>query len=328
MRITSWALALLTASLLLTACGKLNYKRSKSGLLYKIMAADSKDSTVQAGDWVKLHFVQKLNDSVLQTSFGKMPAYARYMPGQNVEYSPLEVLAQMKKGDSAMMVLFVDSMLRKGLMPQLPEGLKPTDRIVYNIRILDIFRDDSLYRLDEARERELDRPRQEKEQAEQMEKMKKEMQEQRAKEEEEMEKSGEAAKGIKAMQEYLASRNISNAQKVGKGTFVVIDNPGTGEQAQPGKFVKINYVGSLVRNDSIFDKGTLERKLGEGQLISGMEEGLSAFRAGGKGILYIPGFRAYGKSHPNFRPFEPMKFEVEVLQVSDSASAPQPVPGR
>ena len=60
-----------------------------------------------------------------------------------------------------------------------------------------------------------------------------------------------------------------------------------------------------------------------------MEEGLEAFREGGKGTLYIPGFRAYGKSHPRFQPFEPMKFEVELLRVADSASAePVPTPQR
>ena len=313
----------------LVSCGRLDYQRSKSGLIYKIIPSNEKDSVAKEGDWLKLHFVQKINDSVVQTSFGRMPAYARIMPGQIVEYSPLEILTKLKKGDSAVVVLLLDSMLKKGVMQQLPPNLSKEDRISYNFKILEVFRDDSLYKLDEARERELDAPKAKKEQEEAMAKMKEEMLAQRQKEEEEMEKSGEADRGIKAMQEYLAGNNISNARMMGKGTFVVVDREGSGEQAGSGKFVKINYVGSLIRNDSIFDKGTLERKLGEGGLISGMEEGLEAFREGGKGTLYIPGFRAYGKSHPRFQPFEPMKFEVELLRVADSASAePVPTPQR
>ncbi|MFN4313379.1 MAG: FKBP-type peptidyl-prolyl cis-trans isomerase [Chitinophagaceae bacterium] len=328
MRIFFVATAIAMTAALLTSCGKLSYHKTKSGLLYKIVRGDKGDSSIAPGSWVKLHFEQKLNDSVLQSSFGKMPAYARVMPGQNVDYSPLEVLPFLKVGDSAVVVLMIDSMVRKGVMPQLPENIKITDRIVYNFRVLEVFANDSLYRLDEERERALDAPRQEKEREEQMAKMRKELMEKRRQEEEEMEKSGEAAKGIKAMQDYLASAGINNAKMQGKGTFVVVDNPGTGEQARPGKYVKLNYVGSLIRNDSTFDKGTLERKLGEGELIAGMEEGLEAFRAGGKGVLYIPGFRAYGKSHPRFRPFEPMKFEIEVLQVSDTASQAPPMEER
>lgn len=319
---------LLTASLFFISCDHVSYKKAKSGLIYKIVSSDSKDSLAKDGNWLKLHFVQKINDSVIQSSFGKMPAYTRIMPGQNVDYSPLEILTKLKTGDSAVVIISIDSMLRKGLMPQMPENLKKTDRIVYNFKILDVFRDDSLYRLDEAKERELDKPRQEKEQEEQMAKMRKEILDQRAKEEAEMEKSGEAAKGIKAMQDYLQSKGITSAKKMGKGTFVVVNNPGEGEKAAPGKFIRLNYEGKLLRNDSTFDKGTLERKLGEGLLISGMEEGLEAFKAGGKGILYVPGFRAYGKSHPKFQPFEPMKFEIEVLSIGDTAIATEAIEPR
>ena len=42
-----------------------------------------------------------------------------------------------------------------------------------------------------------------------------------------MEKSGEAAKGVKEMEEFLKAKNIT-AQKTGKGTFVLIKEQGTG----------------------------------------------------------------------------------------------------
>lgn len=308
----------LTATIAFVACSNVDYRKTKSGLLYKIIPSSGKDSVAGEGDWVKLHFTQKLNDSVIQSSFGKMPVYARTSAGPEANYSPIEVLTRLKRGDSVVVVMYIDSMVKKGVMQQMPPNMKPSDRVIYNFKVLEIFRDDSLYRADEARERELDAPRQEKEREEQMTKMRAELMEQRKKDEEEMEKSGEAAKGIAAMETYLASKNITDAQKVGKGTFVVVKNAGNGAQVVPGKYVKVDYVGSLVRNDSIFDKGILEKKLGRGELISGMEEGLEAFKEGGNGTLYIPGFRAYGKSHPRFQPFEPMKFEVKILSVSDT----------
>ncbi|MCR6720754.1 MAG: FKBP-type peptidyl-prolyl cis-trans isomerase [Chitinophagaceae bacterium] len=317
------SLLFLAATIFFVACSNVDYRKSKSGLLYKIFPSSGTDSLAVEGDWVKLHFVQRVNDSVVQSTFGKMPIYARASNGPDAHYSPIELLSKLKKGDSVVVVLYVDSMYRKGVIQQLPPTLKLTDRIIYDFKILEVFRDDSLFRADEARERELDAPRMQKEKEEQMEKMRAEMMEKRKAEEEEMEKSGEAAKGIKAMEDYLASKNITNAKMFGKGTFVVVNNEGTGEQVAPGKFVEVEYVGSLVRNDSIFDRGLLEKKLGRGELISGMEEGLEAFKAGGSGTLFIPGFRAYGKSHPRFQPFEPMKFDVKVLRVSDTLSAPR-----
>ena len=38
---------------------------------------NSKDSLAKPGNWLKVHFVNKINDSVLDTSYGKMPGYAQ-----------------------------------------------------------------------------------------------------------------------------------------------------------------------------------------------------------------------------------------------------------
>lgn len=301
------------------ACSNADYSVSKSGMRYKIFPSDEKDSLAQEGDWLKIHLEQRINDSFIHSTYGKMPVYSRAnIVSKDVRYNPVEIFGKLKKGDSAVVVMILDSMLKKGLLDQMPPNLKPNDRIVYNFKVIEIFRNDSLYRADERRERDLDAPRQEKEMQEQMEKARKEMAERRQQEEEEYERTGEAEKGIKAMEEYLASKNITNAKKFGKGTYVVVKKEGNGEQAGAGKYVKIEYVGSLVRNDSIFDKGDLQRMLGRGELISGMEEGLEAFKQGGEGTLYIPGFRAYGRNHPRFQPFEPMKFDVKVLHVADT----------
>lgn len=316
---TVYSSLILIALVAMTSCSKLNYKKTKSGLLYQITSTTS-DSVVKKGDWIKLHFVQKLNDSLLQTSYGKMPVYVQVNPEQKAEYSPAEVFDLLRKGDSVITVMLVDSLLKKKLMPELPPFMKKGDKITTSFKVTEVFHNDSAYQADAKAEFEKDQPRQLKEQQDQAAKMQKEIMEQREKDELEMEKSGEAAKGIQQMQAFLASKNIK-AQQVGKGTFVVVNNPGTGATAAPEKYVTVKYNGKHLDTDSSFQNGTITRQLGHGELISGMEEGLSAFKEGGKGILYIPGFRAYGKNQdPNspFKPFEPLKFEVEVLAVSDS----------
>jgi FKBP-type peptidyl-prolyl cis-trans isomerase len=171
-----------------------------------------------------------------------------------------------------------------------------------------------------------------KEQEEQMAKMEIQMREQKQKEELEMEKSGEAAKGIQEMEAFLKSKNIT-AEKTGKGTFVVVQQQGTGPQADSGKYVTVKYAGKKLLTDSLFQANSYTFQLGKGAVISGWDEGLKLFRQGGKGTLYVPGFRAYGKNPPQgspFKAFEPLKFDVEMVNVSDTMpnEAAQAMPQR
>jgi FKBP-type peptidyl-prolyl cis-trans isomerase len=153
--------------------------------------------------------------------------------------------------------------------------------------------------------------------------MKKEQEAERLKDEEEMEKSGEVAKELKEMDAYLSANKI-NAQKTGKGTYVVIKEEGTGTPAANDKFVNVKYTGKILTTDSVFQSNSYAFQLGRGNVIRGWDEGLLLFKKGGKGTLYIPGFLAYGKNPgPGGKPFEALKFDIELLDVSDSLIVPQ-----
>lgn len=319
MKKVNYLVLAIVAISLMASCNKINYRKTKSGLVYKIFPIDSKDSLLKYGQIVKFQFTTKLNDSVLYSSYGKMPGYAKLTPVEPAPYNLLELLPMMRKGDSAITVQIVDSLLKKG-GEQLPTSAKKGDRITTTFRITNVFTNDSSTMIDYNAEMEKDRPRQMKEQQEQMEKMKKEQKEQIAKEEMELQKSGEIEKELKAMEAYLANKKIS-AQKTGTGTFVHVEKPGTGPTADSGKYVNIKYTGRHLDTDSIFQSNSYAFQLGTGMVIPGWDEGLKLFKQGGKGTLFIPGFLAYGKNPPQgspFKPFEAMKFDVEVLQVSDS----------
>ena len=280
-RILYYSFAIIALAALTTSCGKVSYKKTKSGLLYKIISGDSKDS-VKPNQWLKLNFTQKLNDSVLQTSYGKAPVYVKIPEITPDDYSPVEIFSMMRKGDSAIAVMLIDSLVSKGLIQkeQMPPFMKKGDKMNWTFKVIEVFTSDSLYMADQKMEYEKDTPRREKAEAEEMAKMKAQMLERRKQEEDAMVKSGEAAKGISAMEAYLKSKNIP-AQKVGEGTFVWVKQQGTGPQAAEGKFVTISYSGRRLANDSTFDTGSFTRKLGNAELISGMEEGLTAFKEGG-----------------------------------------------
>jgi FKBP-type peptidyl-prolyl cis-trans isomerase FkpA len=172
---------------------------------------------------------------------------------------------------------------------------------------------------------ERDRPRQMKEQEAEMEKMAQKRLDDMQREDSELEKSGEMARQIEVITNYLKSKNI-NAQKTGKGTFVKINQQGAGPQAADGKYVNVKYTGKFLTTDSVFQANSYSFQLGKLAAIRGWDEGIPMFRQGGKGTLYIPGFLAYGKNPPPGSPFkvnEPLVFDIEVLSVSDTAINPR-----
>lgn len=310
-----WMIVALTA---LNACNKLTYQKTKSGLVYKIFPSNSKDSLIHIGQVVKFLLTTKFNDSVIYSNFGKLPAYAKIVPLEPPPYNLLEILPLMKNGDSATTIQMIDSlMMRK---EPIPPYAKKGDRLVISFRITGVFASDSVGKIDYDAEVEKDRPRAMKEQEEQMAKMEKERKEQEIKDEMELEKSGEKDRELKEIETYLAAKKIK-AQKTGKGTYVYIQEQGKGPAAESGKYVRVKYTGKFFDTDSVFQSNTYAFQLGKGLVISGWDEGLQLFKQGGKGTLFIPGFLCYGKNPPPnspFKPFQPLKFDVEMLNVSDS----------
>ncbi len=310
----------LIAILALAACNQVSYKKTKTGLLYKIFPGPGKDSLIVEGDMLKFSIITKLNDSVLYNSSGKMPGFVKVNAGPQSEYNLAEILTLMKKGDSAVVVQSVDSLLNKGLAMQLPPGAKKGDRISFYFRIQQVYKNDSLAMADYNEEMAKDAPRQQKEQEERMEKMRKEQEEAMKKEEAELEKSGAKASQLKEVQDYAAKKNLPVIQTP-RGTFVYIKDKGTGPAAAEGKLVTIKYAGRLLRTDSLFQQSQFEMQVGAQGVIAGMDDGIRQFNKGGKGTILIPGFLAYGKTPPAGSPFEPydaLIFDVEIIDVKDA----------
>ena len=292
-------------AIFMVSCGT-DYKKTKTGLVYKIFPGDSKDSLAKNKNVVKFNFIRKINDSLLYTTYGKMPAYQIWTEDPGISYSPLEVLFMMKKGDSAIVIESFDTLLKKGMQAQIPYG-KKGDQIKTYIKMIEIFRNDSLVEADYKAELEKDKPRQEQ--------AKKDAQ---AKEAEEFKKSGELEKEEKEIQAYLAARNVT-ATKAPGGTYVLIKEKGNGEPAAIGKFITVKYSGKGLADDKVFDAGEYIFELGPGNAIQGWHDGIALFNEGGKGTLYVPGYLAYGKGPgPGGKPFESLVFDVEVLNVSNT----------
>lgn len=104
------------------------------------------------------------------------------------------------------------------------------------------------------------------------------------------------------------------------GVTVEDEVVGTGAEAQNGKKLSVNYLGTLAdgtKFDSSYDRNQpFEFTLGSSHVIQGWERGIVGMKVGGKRKLTIPpelgyGERGQGKIPPN----STLVFEVELLKV-------------
>lgn len=272
------------------SCTSQEYKKTKSGLLYKIIS-DKKNPVAKKGEFLKVHFIQKVRDSVLYSSASGMPVYIQVDSARPV-YSPTEVFPLLRKGDSAVVVELADT-LQKRFGGQLPPFIHKKDKLTIAFKVLDVFPN--------LQEKTKD--------------MEKEM-------------AGEKQREVNAVEDYLAKNNIK-AEKTEKGTYVVINSVGDGAPVDSGKQVSVRYTGKLLPSGKIFESNMtgpgnepFKFVVGQGQIIQGWDDGLRKFKKGGKGTLYVPAFLAYDQSPgPGHKPYENLIFEVEIADVTD---APKP----
>ena len=307
------------AVLLLAACSGGSFKKTRSGLMYKIIS-DGKGKPAQRGNVLKLNFEQRLKgtnkDTLLGTTFGKMPNYSQ-VDSSGPIYSPVEIFSLLRKGDSAIVIMEIDTLFKKNPMGNLPPFMSRKDHFVLTIKVVDVFAADSLAQKDQMAESMKEQTRQQAEQ-------------QKAALEGEKLK----APAVKAIEDYLTKNKIT-AQKAPGGTFVEIKEPGTGMQAAAGKKLAVKYTGKIFPSGKVFESNMdgsrppYDLVLGTNSVIAGWDEGLAYFKKGGKGTLYIPFFQAYGdRPGPGGQPHESLMFDVEVVDVTDAPqAAPQGGPG-
>ena len=286
-----------------TACKNSGFKKTKSGLLYKIIPSGS-GPQVKKGDIIKIQFVHKLRDSVLANSYEQMPFYAK-VDSVGPTYDPQEIFPMLHKGDSAVVIREADTLAKKQGM--LPEFIKPKDKLVLSFKVVEVFSADSVAQKDQMAEMQQAQERQK--------------------------KKMESLKGpaVKEIEDYLAKNNIKY-QKGPEGTFVEVKEPGTGAQVDSGKYCSIRYTGKVFPTMKTFEtnmepgKPTFDVQVGTHAVIPGWDEGLKYFKKGGKGTLYIPFFLAYGaQPGPGGKQYESLVFDIEVANVSDSAPKQQPM---
>lgn len=292
-----WA-AILPIVFLGMACSNIGYKKTKSGLEYKIFN-QGKGKTLKAGDIIKFNYKITYNDSVIAQSYGNIPGYDMVdSVGRPYDFS--EVLRFCKVGDSLITIQAVDTLMKSNPMG-LPAYMKKGGKIKMMVKISQMFpNQDSVMKDYQA----------------------------------EMQKFKDQE--IVTVAAYIKRNNI-NATKL-QNVYVEVKEKGNGPAAASGKSVSIKYTGYTFNGkafDSNMDSTKQVQKhgmepftfvAGQSGAIYGMLEGITAFNQGGKGRIFIPSHMGYGPqgSPPIIQPNEHLIFEVEVVEVKDQPAPPAP----
>lgn len=279
--------------MILVSCGKATYKKTKGGMPYQLFSGKDTQQ-VRSGDFIKIQFTQKIQDSVYFTTVGAMPDYRQINPAQSGPYDISELWTSLKVGDSIITTQMIDTFMKRD--PQrIPPHLKKGDKIISYYKILAVFANDSLARADYDNETRLWQ-----------------------------------AKEAKTIEDYLAEKKITTV-KSPSGVSVEIIDPGTGNKSDSGKFISVNYTGTSWSGKK-FDSNTdsafghlmpLDFVIGSGEMTKGFDEAVRGLGVGAKIRAYIPSSLAYGANpnSPLIKPNESLIFDIEVLDVKDKRPA-------
>lgn len=146
----------------------------------------------------------------------------------------------------------------------------------------------------------------------------------------------------KDIEKYIKDNNV-NATKTASGMYIAVTKEGSGPKPKPGQIAKMKYTGYLL-DGSVFDSNVdpkfshptpFEFPVGQGRVIKGWDEGISALSKGAKAKLIIPSAMAYGAqvtpprdvSPKGIPAHSPLVFDVEVLDYQDAPPTQQAVIG-
>lgn len=298
MKRTLFSLLVISVAGTMIGCGHSGYKKTSTGMLYDITSNGSGEP-IKNGEFIKanLRIVTQGSDgkdTVLSIT-DHMPGYGKVDTSIKNTHNFTDILGMAKVGDSINFVSFVDTLKKMG--QQLPPSFKAGGTIKGWVKILAKFKNEDEVKADYAKEEKIESDRE-----------------------------------IASIQKYLKDKNIT-ANKTADGVFTVVEKQGDGPAVEKGKMVKIMYRGTDLDGkmfDSNMDSTSAHKEplsfvVGGGQMIPGMDDGIVAFKQGGKGKIYIPAMLGYKNQAqgPVLKPFTNLIFEVEVLEVKD---APPPPP--
>jgi FKBP-type peptidyl-prolyl cis-trans isomerase len=296
------------------------FKKAKDGTQYKVISL-TKGPQLVTGNYMEMNVVTKLTgkgkDSIMGSSVEDgMPQYGLY---DTANFPPpyKEIFKSIHVGDSIFLKISTDSILAKAPAGQAPPFIKKGMFICQSYTITNVYT--TKEQVDSAQKTHIKVARQ-KSAAKAIVQIKKILEENK----------DQLAKDDKAIADYLAKNNIK-ATKTEWGTYIAVQNEGTGDQLTSADIAMVNYTGKSFDSSKVFDSNTdpafghvqpytvnlAMLEPGQG-VILGWDDALLHMKKGTKATVYIPSTLGYGKSGngPKIKGDAILVFDMEVVDVS------------
>ena len=119
---------------------EVTFRRTASGLEFKIYPAKSHAPLAGSGVTVKLYQYWYWHDSLQSTNCDTLPTYQPLIPGLIFPYHPYEALIYgVREGDSVVVMLRVDSLVTQKKVHKAPLDARPGDAWVVAMKVLKVF---------------------------------------------------------------------------------------------------------------------------------------------------------------------------------------------
>lgn len=123
----------------------------------------------------------------------------------------------------------------------------------------------------------------------------------------------------KEITEYLEENNLTDlVTKTDSGLYYMIEETGDGDTfATESNNVTLNYTGSYLEDGEVFDEDE-DTVFNLSGLIKGFKEGMTHFKEGSKGKLFIPSRLAYGSyDYGNIPGGSVLIFDIELISINN-----------
>lgn len=307
MKKSIYSFLFLAVAVVIASCGGGSYKKTKTGLLYKIINNGS-GKNLKQGDFFELQIGATVyTGGKKDTVLGEAKTTNQIVPMDSVQIPAdyITIFGQAKKGDSIIVRQSTDSII-KASGGQVAPFIKKGGFIVTSYKVVNVFSNrqaaDSAFAIIMTEARKQDS----------------------------VKKIAQMQTDDKLIQEFLAKNKI-NAVKTALGCYVQVLNPGAGAKPDSGKQVSVMYTG-LSFDGTKFDSNVdttfghpeaLKFVVGQMGMISGFQDGVMQIGKGGKVKVFVPSALAYGAqgSPPKIKPNENLIFELELVDITN---APKP----
>ncbi|MCX7954738.1 MAG: FKBP-type peptidyl-prolyl cis-trans isomerase [Bacteroidales bacterium] len=262
-----------------------DFKKTKSGIEYKIITENKENKRVLPGNIITLSmYYTTINDSILYDT-RELTTPFRIKISKNIVAGTIdEALCLLHEGDSAIFKLNAIKFFTETKKEDVPSFIKTDDeKLTFYVKVLKVMT------LDEFIEE------------------KKQIYNQNEREEMQM------------LEHYLKICNIT-VKPTPSGLYYIEKKKGTGKKPSDTSKVAIHYFLSILNGeiiDNTYQRGIpFEFQLGKELVIPGLEEGVKYMCEGGEATLIIPSKLAYGdKQYKLIPPFSTLIFEVKLLKV-------------